>query len=150
MANNWTPEMGFQSDELKRHKYGYPRPGLGQNTLLFHLKCSSMLIQINQIIVKILPFYAGSGNHLGLRVILNAPTNEYYCPMANGFGYKVLLHSPNELPRVHHWGIEIANGFESRIVATPILSKGSRAVRRIPVHLRKCLFEDENKLKLYQ
>lgn len=29
MANDWTPETGFHSDELKKHKDGYPRPALG-------------------------------------------------------------------------------------------------------------------------
>lgn len=31
MANNWTPETGFHSDELKNHEDGYPRPGSGLN-----------------------------------------------------------------------------------------------------------------------
>lgn len=29
MANNWSPETGFHSEELKNHRDGYPKPGLG-------------------------------------------------------------------------------------------------------------------------
>lgn len=94
--------------------------------------------------------HEGSGNNLGLTVILNGPIDEYYCSMTNGFGYRVLLHSPNELPRVHHWGIEIANGYESRIITTPILSRASKSVRKIDIQYRKCLFENENFLSLYR
>lgn len=29
-ANQWTPETGFASNELKHHKLGYPRPTAGK------------------------------------------------------------------------------------------------------------------------
>lgn len=29
MANEWTPETSFRSEILRKHKDGYPRPGLG-------------------------------------------------------------------------------------------------------------------------
>lgn len=29
MANEWTPETSFSSELLRKHKDGYPRPGLG-------------------------------------------------------------------------------------------------------------------------
>lgn len=92
----------------------------------------------------------GSGNHLGLSLILNATINEYYCSSTNGFGFKVLLHSSNELPEVEHYGVGIANGYESRIIASPILSTASKAIRGISRDIRKCLFENENYLKLYR
>lgn len=29
MANEWTPETGFHSDALRKHKDGYPKAGIG-------------------------------------------------------------------------------------------------------------------------
>lgn len=29
MANEWTPEKSFRSEKLRKHKDGYPKPGLG-------------------------------------------------------------------------------------------------------------------------
>lgn len=29
MANEWTPETGFGSEKLRKHKDGYPKPGIG-------------------------------------------------------------------------------------------------------------------------
>lgn len=39
MANDWTPETGFQSERLKLNKDSYPRPGVGMidNHFLGHL-----------------------------------------------------------------------------------------------------------------
>lgn len=119
-GNLWTPEFGFRSKDLKQHRNGYPRAGIG------------------------------SGAHLGLSVILNASISEFYCSSTSGLGFKTLLHSPNELPEVDYYGLGIANGFESRIVITPILSKASRAVRSMPMEIRQCLFESENPLSFYR
>lgn len=120
MANEWTPETSFGSEMLRKHKDGFPKPGLG------------------------------SGNHLGLSLILNATIDEYYCSSTNGFGFKVLLHSPHELPEVDHYGVGIANGYESRIITTPIVSTASKAVRKVSQNVRNCLFENENFLSFYR
>lgn len=60
------------------------------------------------------------------------------------------IHSPNELPEVDHYGLSIANGFESRVVATPIISRASKAVRSMPMNIRQCIFENENFLSYYR
>lgn len=120
MANDWSPETGFQSNELKHSKYGYPRPGLG------------------------------SGKELGLMLILNAEIDEYYCSSTSGYGFKVLMNSPHELPEIDSYGLGIASGFESRIVLTPQISRASDEVRHMPMNIRQCLFENENFLKLYR
>lgn len=139
MANNWTPETGFHSDELKKHRDGYPRPALG--------------IQINVDFLNVdvwSEFLIGSGNHVGLSIILNTTVDEYYCSSTNGFGFKVMLHSPNELPVIDYYGLGIANGYESSIIATPVLSTASSAIRKMSVKIRECLFENENFLSLYR
>lgn len=61
-----------------------------------------------------------------------------------------MVHSPHELPEIDEYGLAIANGYESRIVATPIISKASDAVRSISMKIRQCIFENENFLSLYR
>lgn len=95
-------------------------------------------------------FSKGSGNSLGLTLVLNAAINEYYCSSTNGYGFKVLVHSPHELPETNEYGLGIPNGYESRLVATPIISRASDAVRHIPMKIRQCIFENESFLTLYR
>lgn len=92
----------------------------------------------------------GSGNNLGLTVILNATVSEYYCSSSSGLGFKVLINSPNELPEIEYYGLGISNAFESRIIATPVLAKSSKSVRHIPMKIRQCVYEDENFLTYYK
>lgn len=87
---------------------------------------------------------------MGLTLILNAEENEYYCSSTNGYGFKVLVHSPHELPETNEYGLGIANGYESRIVVTPIISRASDAVRHMPMKIRQCIFENENVLTLFR
>lgn len=120
VANEWTPESGFFSDELKRDPYSTPRPAIG------------------------------TGSELGLTLVLNADINEYYCSSTNSYGFKVRIHSPNETPKMAHYGISVANGFESNMVVTPTISEASYTVRSIPKDVRQCIFEDENMLSYYR
>lgn len=87
---------------------------------------------------------------MGLKLVLNAAVNEYHCSLTCGYGFKVLVHSPHELPEIDEYGLAIANGFESRIIATPVIARASNAVRHIPMNIRQCFFENENNLKLYR
>ncbi|KAG4079926.1 hypothetical protein HA402_006238 [Bradysia odoriphaga] len=119
-ANQWTPETGFASEELKNHKLGYPRSTVG------------------------------TGAHLGLSVILDAGISEYYCSSTSSYGFKILLHSPTEAPQISNYGTSISNGYESRVVITPALSEASATVRNMPLNVRHCLFEDENHLKYFR
>lgn len=119
-ANDWTPEKGFSSQLLKNDIYGYPRP------------------------------VVGTGTHLGLSIVVDAGIAEYYCSSTNSYGFKILLHSPNEAPMISHYGTSVSNGYESRIVITPTLSVASDAIRNLPVNVRQCLFEQENYLTYYR
>lgn len=62
--------------------------------------------------------------------------DRYFCSSTSGFGFKVALHSPHELPQIDEFGLGIANGYESRIVASPIISGASDAVRSTPMRIR--------------
>lgn len=147
MANIWTPETGFHSKELKHNKYGYPRAALGD---FIDDWCNLVLVLVSVLFSIIFDGYIGSGKHLGLTLILNAATHEYYCSSTSGYGFKVLIHSPQELPEINNYGLGIANGYESRIVVTPIISQATERVRQMPLKIRRCLYENENFLKLYR
>lgn len=87
---------------------------------------------------------------MGLTLVLNTAVDEYYCSSTSSYGFKVLVHSPHELPQAEEYGLGIANGYESRIVTTPIIARASQAVRNIPMKIRQCIFESENDLSLYR
>lgn len=117
MANSWDPETGFSSEQLKLNPDGYPRPAIG-----------------------------GAGSKMGLSLVLNAAINEYYCSSTSGFGFKVVLHAPHELPQIDEYGVGIANGHESRIVASPIISGATDAVRKTPMRIRLVSFRNQKSL----
>lgn len=94
--------------------------------------------------------FSGTGNNLGLSITLDVSENEYYCSSTNSYGFKVLLHSPNEMPKIAHYGTAVANGFESRVIVVPTLSEASNAVRKVSRNIRQCLFENENFLRYYR
>lgn len=54
-----------------------------------------------------------SGNEMGLSLILNADVHDYYCSSTRSYGFKVLVHNPNDLPRVAYYGV--GNNAFSRI-----------------------------------
>lgn len=82
--------------------------------------------------------------------MLDVAEKEYYCSSTNSYGFKVLLHSPNEMPKIAYYGTAVANGYETRIVIVPTLSEASYSVRKVPRKVRQCLFESENFLTFYR
>lgn len=44
---------------------------------------------------------------MGLTIVLDAGLSEYYCSSTNSYGFKVQIHSPNEVPRIANYGILI-------------------------------------------
>lgn len=114
----------------------------------------------------------GTGTNLGLTILLDAGISEYYCSSTNSYGFKFLLHSPNEAPRITNYGTQasvpqaintirnmkiiefhifkVSNGYESRVVITPTLSEATDAIKKLPVGIRQCYFENENYLTYYR
>lgn len=82
--------------------------------------------------------------------MVDAGISEYYCSSTSSYGFKILLHSPNEAPMISHYGTSVSNGYETRVVITPAISEASDAVRSLPVRVRQCLFEAENYLTYYR
>lgn len=87
---------------------------------------------------------------MGLTILLDAGIREYYCSSTNSYGFKFLLHSPNEAPRITSYGTQVSNGYESRVVITPTLSQATDAIKKLPVGIRQCYFENENYLTYYR
>lgn len=114
------PEKGFSSKALLNNKSGYPRS------------------------------IVGTGTNLGLTIVLDGGIKEYYCSSTYSYGFKILLHSPNEAPMISHFGTSISNGYESRVVITPTFSEATAAIRKLPISVRQCLFEEENNLSYYR
>lgn len=93
---------------------------------------------------------AGTGTKLGLNIVLNANTKDYYCSSTSSYGFKILLHSPIESPKIENFGASISTSFETNIVLTPVLSQASPRIRRVPIETRACIFENENHLKYFR
>lgn len=93
---------------------------------------------------------AGTGSHMGLSVTLNANIKDYYCSSTNAAGFKILLHSPVETPKIAEFGFSVEPGLESRVQITPRISDASDLIRRVPKKIRQCLFANEDNLTYFR
>lgn len=87
---------------------------------------------------------------MGLSILLKADANEYFCSSTNSVGFKILLHNPNDPPKIANFGSSIPIGYESNIIVTPKIAHASPTIRRMPTNVRECIFEDENFLTFYR
>lgn len=62
----------------------------------------------------------------------------------------MLLHSPIESPKIAHYGLSLATGFETQIFVTPVIAQASNRIRRVPTEVRQCIFENENNLSYFR
>ncbi|ALC49086.1 ppk28 [Drosophila busckii] len=92
----------------------------------------------------------GTGSRMGLTVVLNASTTEYYCTKSMGNGFKVLVHNPAELPKVSNYGFVVTAGREARIPIEAVYEDATPSIRSIKKSVRRCLFSDENDLVYYR
>lgn len=92
----------------------------------------------------------GSGKHMGLTLMVNADVNNYYCSSTSSSGFKLLLHSPIETPKVANYGFSIATGVEANVVINPRISEASELIRKIPIKQRQCIFANEANLSYYK
>lgn len=91
----------------------------------------------------------GPGSNMGLTLVLNADVDNYYCSSTSSSGFKVLLHSPIEIPKMANFGFFVSPGLETKVVITPKISKASDLIRKVPVEQRHCIFADEANLSYY-
>lgn len=62
----------------------------------------------------------------------------------------MLLHSPNEIPRIADYGINVAAGRESLVIVKPDITEASPLLRPIAVRQRRCVFAEELRLEYYR
>lgn len=86
---------------------------------------------------------------LGLSLILDANVSDYYCSSTSSSGFKVLLHSPVETPKMKNYGFSVSTGLETNVVITPKISGASEMIRKVPQKQRQCIFENEANLSYY-
>ncbi|XP_053949284.1 pickpocket protein 28-like [Anastrepha ludens] len=100
---------------------------------------------------KFIPMKAlGIGEGQGLSLILDVERDEYYCSSSNGIGFKILLHNPLEAPNMREIGLLLAPGRETKINIHADKVESEQYVRSVSKASRKCLFEDEQILKIYK
>uniref|UniRef100_A0A1A9WF90 RNA helicase n=1 Tax=Glossina brevipalpis TaxID=37001 RepID=A0A1A9WF90_9MUSC len=92
----------------------------------------------------------GIGKNMGLTVIINASTEEYYCSKSNSAGFKFLVHNPANLPKVSNYGSLLAAGREAFIPIYPIYEDAGPRIRSHKQKIRRCLFSDEGNLTYYR
>ncbi|TMW44538.1 hypothetical protein DOY81_010383, partial [Sarcophaga bullata] len=92
----------------------------------------------------------GTGTRMGLTVILNVSSEEYYCSKTKCVGFKVLVHNPAELPKISNYGFLMTAGREARIPIEPIYQDAVPSIRSIRKSVRRCLFSDEGDLVYYR
>ncbi|KAG5683748.1 hypothetical protein PVAND_013013 [Polypedilum vanderplanki] len=91
----------------------------------------------------------GAGAHFGLSILLDVDVANYYCSSTSSYGFKSLLHSPVETPKMANFGFFIAPGQETKVVITPRISEASDLIRNVPMLQRQCVFDNENNLSYY-
>lgn len=87
---------------------------------------------------------------MGLTLILDADVENYYCSSTSSSGFKVLVHSPIEIPRIANFGFFVATGRETKVVITPKITQASYVIQKISVDKRQCIFENEANLTYYK
>ncbi|XP_034937695.1 pickpocket protein 28-like [Chelonus insularis] len=92
----------------------------------------------------------GAGEYYGLTLVLDTAVDDYYCSSTASVGFKLLLHSPVETPKMADFGFAISPGEETRIIISPRILTASLSILEIPRKKRKCFFNSERKLKYYR
>jgi acid-sensing ion channel, other len=86
---------------------------------------------------------------MGLTLTLDADVANYYCSSTSSSGFKILLHSPIETPKVANFGFYVSPGLETKVVISPKISEASYLIRNVPILQRQCMFANEVNLSFY-
>ncbi|XP_011164616.2 pickpocket protein 28 [Solenopsis invicta] len=92
----------------------------------------------------------GAGQTYGLTLALDVDINEYYCSSTAGAGFKMLLHSPVETPKIADFAFSITPGEETRVIIRPRIMTANSRIFHISQKKRKCFFTKERKLRYYR
>ncbi|XP_017783361.1 PREDICTED: pickpocket protein 28-like [Nicrophorus vespilloides] len=92
----------------------------------------------------------GAGSHLGLTLVLDADLAQYYCSSTSSTGFKALISSPIESPKVADFGFLIPPGDETRVTIEPIIMDATKGIKGIDIKKRQCFFNNERYLQFYR
>ncbi|XP_073828620.1 pickpocket protein 28-like [Musca autumnalis] len=92
---------------------------------------------------------AGTGESLGLTIILNAEVDQYHCSSTNGVGFKMAMHNPNERPNVREVGLLLAAGYETKARVRMEKLEADTMLHSVHLKHRQCEFQDEHKLAYF-
>nr|CAH7720558.1 unnamed protein product [Callosobruchus chinensis] len=84
----------------------------------------------------------GPGLKSGLTLILDAHVDNYYCSSTGSAGFKVLMSSPSETPRMRDYAHLLNPGVEMRVSIRPVITEAKESLRNVPVMKRRCYFEE--------
>lgn len=87
---------------------------------------------------------------MGLTMLAVVHSSDYFCSSTNTAGLKMLLHSPNEIPRIADYGFTLAAGRESFVMIRPQIAVASPLIQSIAPHQRRCVFANELRLVHYR
>ncbi|XP_023245644.1 pickpocket protein 28-like, partial [Copidosoma floridanum] len=91
-----------------------------------------------------------SGSTYGLTLALDVAADEYFCSSTASVGFKMLLHSPVEMPQIADFAFTLSPGKETRVIITPHIADADISIIKIPVKIRRCYFLGEKNLKYYK
>ncbi|XP_045472093.1 pickpocket protein 28-like isoform X2 [Harmonia axyridis] len=92
----------------------------------------------------------GSGQHLGLSIILDTQVDNYYCSSTNSVGFKIVLANPLETPKTADFGFLLSPGVEARYMINPVIREATHSLRSVSIEKRQCYFSNERKLQYYR
>ncbi|XP_061397103.1 pickpocket protein 28-like, partial [Musca vetustissima] len=92
---------------------------------------------------------AGTGESLGLTVILNAEVDQYNCSSTNSVGFKMAMHNPNERANVREVGLLLAAGYETKARIRMEKIEADQKLHYVGLKYRQCEFQDEHKLHYF-
>ncbi|XP_059223216.1 pickpocket protein 28-like [Stomoxys calcitrans] len=88
----------------------------------------------------------GTGESLGLTIILNVEADQYYCSSTNSMGFKMAMHMPNERPNVREVGLLVAAGYETKARVRFEKLEADPGLQDVDLKYRQCEFQDEHEL----
>ncbi|XP_023158401.1 pickpocket protein 28-like isoform X2 [Ceratitis capitata] len=91
----------------------------------------------------------GYGITVGLSVVLNVDSDEYYCSTSNSIGFKLSIHNPEVMPDIRENGLLLPPGQESFVRLLPTQLIAHKKLRNLSRKQRNCLFEEESKLNVF-
>lgn len=89
---------------------------------------------------------AGTGESLGLTIILDVESDQYYCSSTNSIGFKMAMHSPTETPNVREVGLFVAAGYETKARVRIDKLEADQKLHHVHLKHRQCEFQDEHQL----